>query len=106
AITMMATSRGRNMIATRRLSPATPIYEGYDGGKLGAQGRRASRWTAPLRALRTQAQGTTPCAARHSLYLQCRNGLRQRQEVHHVQQYARRCGGVGGSPPCDLTAGH
>src|SRR5204863_118119 len=70
------------------------------------QGRRASRWTAPLRALRTQAQGTAPCAARYSLYLQCRNGLRQRQEVHHVQQYARRCGGVGGSAACDLAAGY
>ena len=80
--------------------------EGHDGGRLGAQGRRASRWTAPLRALRTQAQGTAPCAARYSLYLQCRNGLRQRQEVHHVQQYARRCGGVGGSAAGDLTPGH
>src|SRR5438105_4261055 len=29
----------------------------------GRQGRRASGWTAPLRALRTQAQGTAPCAA-------------------------------------------
>lgn len=70
----------------------------------GAQGRRAARWIAPLWALRTQAQGAASCPSRHALYLQCRDGLRLRQEVRRLQQYAHRCGGVVGSAGCDLTA--